>query len=245
MESEPPSIAPSPRFSGLQVKAIVSAGLYLLLLAYYHSFSDYGFNLWDEGGFANGTLRTLHGEQALKDFNPNGYLPGRYLYAALFFKSFGIDIQSLRTAVLLFTPAMVLMVYAIARRCMPAGFALLAAVCMLSVPSMYYNRFFTFFTVATLYSLIRAIEKNRLPHWLLLLAIILLSAFFKIEITCIALLVSACACAWLFLEARTQGKNAASPETPTPPLTSDPQLDLTGPDRRAGRRLCRPDVLFL
>ena len=62
--------------------------LYFLLVGYYVSFLEYGFNIWDEGGYAYGTLRTLNGQSAFKDFNPNGYLPGRYLYGALFFKLF-------------------------------------------------------------------------------------------------------------------------------------------------------------
>ncbi|HJO58617.1 MAG TPA: hypothetical protein QF772_10390 [Nitrospinaceae bacterium] len=40
--------------------------------------------MWDEGGYANGTLRTLSGEKAMVDFNPSGYLPGRYVYGVLF-----------------------------------------------------------------------------------------------------------------------------------------------------------------
>jgi len=121
--------------------------LYLALIGYFYSFSQYGFNIWDEGGFANGTLRTLNGQKALEDFNPNGYLPGRYIYGAFFFKLLGIDIQSLRWSVIIITPAMIFMVYAISRKIMPQGFAFLAALFMLSAPSMYYNRFFPFFTV--------------------------------------------------------------------------------------------------
>ncbi len=111
--------------------------IYIALLAYFWSFCEYGLNIWDEGGYANGTLRTLNGERALVDFNPNGYLPGRYWYGMLFFKLFGVEIQSLRIGVLLFTPAMVIMIYSMGRKIMPAGFALLAALFMLSAPSMY------------------------------------------------------------------------------------------------------------
>ena len=58
--------------------------LYLALAAYLYLFSEYGLNVWDEGGYANGTLRTLSGEKAMVDFNPSGYLPGRYVYGVLF-----------------------------------------------------------------------------------------------------------------------------------------------------------------
>ncbi|VAX27477.1 hypothetical protein MNBD_NITROSPINAE05-844 [hydrothermal vent metagenome] len=172
------------------VKAAFPYLLYLVLIGYFYSFSQYGFNIWDEGGFANGTLRTLNGQKALEDFNPNGYLPGRYIYGAFFFKLFGVDIQSLRLSVVVITPAMIFMVYAIARKIMPQGFAFLAALLMLSAPSMYYNRFFPFFTVLTLFCLLNALEHKRTRDFLFLGAAILLAGFFKFEIALIALLIA-------------------------------------------------------
>ena len=172
--------------------------LYLALLAYFWSFSKYGLNIWDEGGYANGTLRTLNGERALIDFNPNGYLPGRYWYGILFFKLFGVDIQSLRIAVLLITPPMVLMIYSIGRKIMPAGFALLAALFMLSAPSMYYNRFFTFFVVLNLYLITNFLCKKNLGSLAGLGVGIFLSAFFKFEVTLFSILISLTVVALMF-----------------------------------------------
>ena len=179
--------------------------LYLALIGYFYSFSQYGFNIWDEGGFANGTLRTLNGQKALEDFNPNGYLPGRYLYGAFFFKLLGIDIQSLRLSVVLFTPAMIFMVYAIGRKIMPQGFAFLAALFMLSAPSMYYNRFFPFFTVLNLFCLLNVLEKKRMRDFLALGTSILIAGFFKFEIALIALLIALALIVVLILK-RGQGK---------------------------------------
>jgi hypothetical protein len=182
------SFIDSPRFRTLKVS--LPYLLYLVLIGYFYSFSNYGFNIWDEGGFANGTLRTLNGQQALEDFNPNGYLPGRYIYGAFFFKLLGVDIQSLRWSVILITPAMVFMVYAISRKIMPSGFAFLAALCMLSAPSMYYNRFFPFFTVLNLYCLLNVITKKRTRDFLALGSAILLAGFFKFEIALISLVIA-------------------------------------------------------
>ena len=164
--------------------------IYAGLVAYFLSFSRYGLNIWDEGGYANGTLRTLNGERALIDFNPNGYLPGRYWYGLLFFKLFGVEIQSLRIGVALLTPAMILMVYSISRKIMPAGFSFLAALFMLSAPSMYYNRFYPFFVVLTLYFLTKAIEKRNLVSLVGLVTAIFLSSFFKFEVTLFSVLIS-------------------------------------------------------
>jgi hypothetical protein len=164
--------------------------IYSGLVAYFLSFSRYGLNIWDEGGYANGTLRTLKGEKALIDFNPNGYLPGRYWYGLLFFKLFGVEIQSLRIGVALLTPAMILMVYSISRKIMPSGFAFLATLFMLSAPSMYYNRFYPFFVVLTLYFLTKTIEKRNLVSLVGLVFAIFLSSFFKIEVTLFSTLIS-------------------------------------------------------
>jgi hypothetical protein len=172
--------------------------IYLGLLAYFWSFSKYGLNIWDEGGYANGTLRTLNGDKALVDFNPNGYLPGRYWYGMLFFKLFGVEIQSLRIGVLLITPPMVLMVFSIGRKIMPAGFALLAALFMLSAPSMYYNRFYTFFVVLNLYCLTKFLEKRNIASLMGLCVSIFLSAYFKFEVTLFSLLISLTVVALLF-----------------------------------------------
>jgi hypothetical protein len=185
--------------------------IYLALLAYFWSFSKYGLNIWDEGGFANGTLRTLNGEKALGDFNPNGYLPGRYWYGMIFFKLFGVEIQSLRISVLLITPPMVIMIYSIGKKIMPAGFALLAALFMLSAPSMYYNRFYTFFVILNLYCLINVLEKRNLASLAGLGTAIFLSAFFKFEVTLFSLLISLTLFALLFFTKHGQFDFSFSP----------------------------------
>ena len=187
--------------------------LYLALLAYFWSFSKYGLNIWDEGGYANGTLRTLNGERALIDFNPNGYLPGRYWYGMLFFKLFGVDIQSLRIAVLLITPPMVLMIYSIGRKIMPAGFALLAALFMLSAPSMYYNRFFTFFVVLNLYLITNFLHKKNLGSLAGLGIGIFLSAFFKFEVTLFSILISLTVVALIFSQKKWRAHFFSEKET--------------------------------
>lgn len=159
------------------------AAAYSLIFLYYYLFLDYGLNLWDEGGFANGTLRTFQGEMAMRDFNPIGYLPGRYIYAAWFFDWFGISLHSLRLSVAAFTPLMPLMVFAIARRIMPVGFAALAGVMMLSAPSMYYNRFFPFFCVLILFFLVRWLESPKWNRTLMLTGAILVCIPFKMEVS--------------------------------------------------------------
>ncbi len=191
--------------------------IYVALVGYFLSFSKYGLNIWDEGGYANGTLRTMNGEKALIDFNPNGYLPGRYWYGLLFFKLFGVEIQSLRIGVALLTPIMVIMVYSISRKIMPAGFSFLAALFILSAPSMYYNRFYPFFIIFVLYFLIKTIEKRNVISLAGLTLAIFLSAFFKFEVTIFSILISMVILAILFfnksIEHNIQLVNILNPQS--------------------------------
>ncbi len=180
--------------------------LYFLLLGYFLSFIDYGFNIWDEGGYAYGTLRTLNGESALKDFNPNGYLPGRYLYGAIFFKLFGVNIQSLRIGVALITSLMVLLTYAISRRIMPPGFSLLAALATMSAPSMYYNRFYPFFCILLAYLILKIIETKRLFWIFFTLILSIVAASFKIEVALFGALIGFMTIGIMFFQGAWGGK---------------------------------------
>ncbi|MBT3513911.1 MAG: hypothetical protein HN474_01165 [Nitrospina sp.] len=172
------------------LKRVWLALIYLVLIAYLYSFSEYGLNVWDEGGYANGTLRTFNGEKAMEDFNPSGYLSGRYIYGAIFFKLFGVSIQSLRVGVILITPIMIFLTYAISRRIMPQGFSFLTAVFVFSAPAMYYNRFFTFFCILNLYLLVRCVGKAQSQRYFFLAGAILLSGFFKFEVALFSFLCS-------------------------------------------------------
>jgi hypothetical protein len=93
---------------------------------------------------------------------------------------------------------MVLMIYSIGRKIMPAGFALLAALFMLSAPSMYYNRFFTFFVVLNLYLITNFLCKKNLGSLAGLGVGIFLSAFFKFEVTLFSILISLTVVALMF-----------------------------------------------
>ena len=170
------------------------------MFAYLYSFQNYGFNIWDEGGYANGTLRTYNGETAMKDFNPNGYLPGRYIYGAFFFHLFGVEIQSLRIAVSLLTPGMVLMVYWTAKRIMPPGFSFLAALATLSAPAMYYNRFYTLCCVFLMFSVSEFIRSKGTYQFALLIFAIVISGFIKIEVALFGAVIGGCTFLVLFYQ---------------------------------------------
>ncbi|MBT6409350.1 MAG: hypothetical protein HOK16_07755, partial [Nitrospina sp.] len=68
----------------------------------------------------------------------------------------------------------------------------------LSAPSMYYNRFYTFFVVLNLYCLTNVLEKRNLASLFGLGTAIFLSAFFKFEVTLFSILISLVALALLF-----------------------------------------------
>ncbi|MBI4389051.1 MAG: glycosyltransferase family 39 protein [Nitrospinae bacterium] len=199
--SQDPEASSKSLFSSPAISAVL---VYVLMLGYLYSFSRYGFNIWDEGAFAYGCLRTYLGQISIKDFY--GYPPGQYLYGALFYKLFGIDVQSLRIGVILYTPAMVLMVYGTARRLMSDRFAALAALFMLSAPSMYYSRYFTFFCVSNLFCLVELLEKRRALQFFMLIGSIMLSFYFKVEVALFSAAVSGVALVLLLVRERVPGK---------------------------------------
>ena len=89
-----------------------------------------------------------------------------------------------------FTPAMILMVYAVARKIMPPGFAFLSALAMLSAPSMYYSRFYPFFCVLFMYLLIEFTQRKR-AIWAFGLGIsLMVGFFFKPEVALFSALIS-------------------------------------------------------
>ena len=179
---------------------LIAIIIYILIFAYLYSFQDYGFNIWDEGGYANGTLRTYNGETAMKNFNPNGYLPGRYIYGTFFFHVFGVQIQSLRIGVALLTPGMVLMVYYTACRIMPPGFAFLSALATLSAPAMYYNRFYTLCCVLLMYATSNFIRSKRTSQFLLLSFAVIIAGFIKIEVALFGVLIGVSTAVLLFFQ---------------------------------------------
>lgn len=198
-----PGTSAKPFFSSAALPAVL---VYVLLLGYLYSFSRYGFNIWDEGAFAYGCLRTYLGQISIKDFY--GYPPGQYLYGALFYKLFGVDVQSLRIGIIVLTPAMVLMVYGTARKLMSDRFAALAALFMLSAPSMYYSRYYTFFCVSSLFCLVELLEKRRALQLFMLIGSIMLSFYFKVEVALFSAAIGGVALALLFVRERTGGKPA-------------------------------------
>lgn len=182
---------------------------YFVMAGYYLYFSKYGLNIWDEGGFANGTLRTMNGELAGRDFNPIGYMPGRYELGALLFDLFGTHLQSLRIGMALLTPAMILALYATALRIMPSGFAFLASACLFAAPSMYYNRFFTLFAVLNMYCLVRLIEKRTASTFFVLAISFLLSAYFKFEVALFSVTITLFVLAVFYFERRSESIDSA------------------------------------
>lgn len=163
--------------------ALIICTIYQLL------FYKYGLNLWDEGSLAYGALRFLNGEIPLIDFGFDGYPPGRYLLAALFFKIFGINLVSIRLLFIILTSFMVVLFYLVSRNFMDKNFALISSLLLLSAPSMYYNRFFPICTVINIYFITRYINSKLKFDLALSIIAIFLTFLIKVEIGIISLLI--------------------------------------------------------
>ena len=152
-------------------------------------FYKYGLNLWDEGGLAYGSLRVLNGEIPLVDFGFDGYPPGRYFLAALFFKIFGIHLGSIRLLFVALTSLMAILFYRVSREIMDKNFSIISTLLLISAPSMYYNRLFPICAVINIYFISRYISSERKFDLALSAIIVLLTFLFKVEIAVISLFI--------------------------------------------------------
>lgn len=156
---------------------------------YLLSFYTYGLNVWDEGVLYNGARRMANGEMVFVDFY--GYPPGRYWLANLSFKLFGKDMASVRLVLTFFTAFMPAMAFCIARRIVPTGYALLSASLMLMAPAVVYDRYFGFFALLNVLTILCAYEKNTFRQGLIWFAGLLLTFLFKFEIALISIFIFA------------------------------------------------------
>ncbi|MBF0273986.1 MAG: glycosyltransferase family 39 protein [Nitrospinae bacterium] len=159
---------------------------FILLSLYQLLFIRYGLNIWDEGVLLNGVLRTIDGETAMKDFI--GYPPGRYMWAKFFTDIFGLSIFSIRLSLVPLTSLMVLAVFVITKKITNNSFAFIASAMLLSTPAVYYNRYFTIFSVFILFFLVRWIENPKQNNTIyLLLSIIFTTIYIKVEVGVLSL----------------------------------------------------------
>ncbi len=155
--------------------------IFLSSISYLLIFQNYGLNLWDEGVFLNGALRTMEGESVYVNFN--GYPPGRYILGAALFEIFGIDIPVIRTAVTIMTAIAAVMLYSISLRLIPSPFlAFIPPVLFLASPAVYYNRLYPIFTIFGIYAIFWYLQKEH-PYRAIFLSIsAVISMYFKLEI---------------------------------------------------------------
>jgi hypothetical protein len=104
----------------IAIAALAAALLYFGLLA------PYGLNIGEEGGTVHLFYRTLLGQRPYVDFI-TGYTPAYFYWHALVLRVFGPNLLALRGCLVLVNAATVPLLYLVARRVMPAHFAVLAA----------------------------------------------------------------------------------------------------------------------
>jgi len=191
----------------------------LFVLAWAFLFAFHRYNLWDmiegwvisdEGHQLYQPLRFLEGQIFYRDFATDNYPPGMILLHAALFKLFGVRMSVLRIALTLAGAGIATLCYVLARKIMPAGWALLAYLLALtwnvtslniSFPSWYC----VLLGLMAVWCFLRY-EGDGRPGWLALAgALAGLSAMFKITQGAYQLLGLALYLAWRSSAGRRRG----------------------------------------
>ncbi|HVC11881.1 MAG TPA: glycosyltransferase, partial [Burkholderiales bacterium] len=126
--------------------------LLLVCLIYYLRFFNYGIDLDDEGFLLANAASVLHGGWPIADYY--SYPPLSYWILALAFRAFGELVIVERVLLMCFLIVNVYLVFWIARRVLPLGWALFPAALYAAAPGPWYKLFFIFhfllITAATL-----------------------------------------------------------------------------------------------
>lgn len=144
----------SPKTRNAAAVLAVSLAVCGVSLAYFLSFRDCGFNVWDEGVPLSGALRLDNGMKPGIDFS--AYAPGRYLLYLWSLKWSGGLITGPRTAMAAMGGIIAGLIYWTAVPLLGFKAALIPSGLYLVMPSPYYYRFFTLallLSIAVLYRL--------------------------------------------------------------------------------------------
>jgi HEAT repeat protein len=126
-----------------RARAAAGLGVFALVLAYFALFVRYGINLDDEGTLLAQFYRTYLGEVPYRDFHM-GYTPSGHYFQALLFHVFGVSIVPLRWGLAVCHSLTAALLFVIARRIMPAAFALLPALAYVAIMPFYPGEFASF-----------------------------------------------------------------------------------------------------
>jgi hypothetical protein len=103
--------------------SLIALGIFLLGFAYLYLFHRLGWFMQDEGELYYPFLRTLKGQLPYRDFF-TGYPPMIYYINALLFRHFEVSIPTARIFMGLLNASTAAMLFVVARRLAPRGFAL-------------------------------------------------------------------------------------------------------------------------
>jgi len=145
--------------------AVLTAGLFAIAFGYYTSYASHGNIVPDEAWLLDGCMRVLDGQVPHRDFS-NIYAPARYyLFGAVFGLTEG-SLLAIRLTWCLLCAGVVALTFLVARRMMPAGFALAAAGAALVLPGPWHKTLYSLVPLLALYPVARWLETGH-RRWLI------------------------------------------------------------------------------
>lgn len=149
-------------------RGLEALAVFGLALGYFLLFVHYGFNLDDEGTLLAQFYRAYLGQIPYRDFHM-GYTPAGHELQARLFELFGVSVVPLRVALAVCNATCAALLFAIARRTMPAVFAVLPPIAYVAMLPFYPGEFASFnipypawyvtlFWLAGLWALLRFVE---------------------------------------------------------------------------------------
>lgn len=113
-----------------------------------------------------GGLRYLDGQKVFTDFL--GYTPGRYLVVESVYRLFGFDMINVRYIFAVITALFGVFAFQISRRLMPAPYALVATLLVISAPAVYYQRFYGLSILFNAWAVLVFLENRRNAIWVVI-----------------------------------------------------------------------------
>jgi hypothetical protein len=145
--------------SSINLDLYIYAAIFITSLIYYLSYASYGFSESDWGGIVIAAERFLKGDVFYKDFSIV-YTPGIYLYTALAFKIFGIQMQSALVAWSFIRAVNCFLFYLLGKKFFPRKIAILLPFILWIIPGPIHKSFLVFFCLLHLIVFLKLLSSN-------------------------------------------------------------------------------------
>ncbi len=137
----------------------ICIAIFIISLIYYLSYTSYGYSESDWGGIVVAAERFLNGDVFYKDFSIV-YTPGIYLYTALAFKIFGVELQSALVAWSFIRAVNCFLFYLLGRKFFQHKIAMVLPFILWIIPGPIHKSFLVFFYLLHLIIFLKLLASN-------------------------------------------------------------------------------------